>query len=114
MNNIQKIILTLVCTASTVFLSACASDSGSPRMVSDADWDSLTKLHSGKYTLIDSQQLTELNREASLGKNVGRFRTEREAFRTWRLDTATGETCLLLTSREDWKKPETVRMGCGE
>jgi hypothetical protein len=31
---------------------------------------------------------------------------------TWRLDTTTGEDCILLTSEADWKKPETAAQGC--
>jgi hypothetical protein len=32
--------------------------------------------------------------------------------RTWRLDSATGENCLMLTTDADWKKPETMRQSC--
>ncbi len=40
---------------------------------------------------------------ASQAKQVGRYQLHREGFRTWRLDTATGRSCLLLTSEADWK-----------
>ena len=36
---------------------------------------------------------------ASQAKQVGRYQLHRDGFRTWRLDTATGRSCLLLTSR---------------
>jgi len=35
-------------------------------------------------------------------------------FRTWRLDTVTGASCILLTTTEDWKKLETLNQACHE
>ena len=32
--------------------------------------------------------------------------------RTWRLDSVTGKTCILLTSDQDWKNPKTTASGC--
>ena len=40
---------------------------------------------------------------ASQIKQVGRYQLHEQGFRTWRLDTATGRSCLLLTSDSDWK-----------
>ena len=31
---------------------------------------------------------------------------------TWRLDTTTGETCILLASDGNWKKPEYQNQSC--
>jgi hypothetical protein len=39
-------------------------------------------------------------------KTVGRYQQYANGGRTWRLDTATGQTCLLLAPDADWKKPE--------
>jgi hypothetical protein len=33
-------------------------------------------------------------------------------YRTWRFDPASGASCIELTTKADWKKPETVRQGC--
>jgi hypothetical protein len=35
-----------------------------------------------------------------------------KGYRTWRLDTIAGTTCILLTTAEDWKKPETASQAC--
>jgi len=35
-----------------------------------------------------------------------------EGLRTFRFDPATGETCIKLTTKVDWKKEETKRQGC--
>jgi hypothetical protein len=32
--------------------------------------------------------------------------------RTFRFDSATGESCIQLASTADWKRPETIRKGC--
>jgi hypothetical protein len=37
-----------------------------------------------------------------------------KGYRTWRLDTIGGTTCILLTTDEDWKKTETVSMSCNQ
>jgi hypothetical protein len=41
-----------------------------------------------------------------------KYQIYKETWRTWRLDTVTGATCILLTTEADWKKPETTAQGC--
>jgi|ERR1035438_101264 hypothetical protein len=41
-----------------------------------------------------------------------KFEIFHNGFRTWRLDTVTGASCILLTTKEDWKKPETGIQQC--
>lgn len=98
--------LILLCTA----LAACNSDG--VNSVTDAEYQSVVKLRSGQYTLISNQDLNNLDNEAALGKSVGRYQIHNEGFRTWRLDTATGQICLLLASSADWKKPDISAQGC--
>ncbi len=59
-----------------------------------------------------NQDLTTLKHEAELGKSIGRYQVHVEGFRTWRLDTATGTICLLLSLEGDWKKPEIEAQSC--
>lgn len=49
---------------------------------------------------------------ASQAKQVGRYQLHREGFRTWRLDTATGSSCLLLTTEADWKGKGSEQSSC--
>lgn len=35
-----------------------------------------------------------------------------QGYRTWRFDPATGTSCIQLTTKADWKKPETIRQSC--
>jgi septal ring factor EnvC (AmiA/AmiB activator) len=69
---------------------------------------------------VQSNKITELNNdlkksekslraakeEAEQAKTATprRYEVVKEGARTWRLDTATGKTCLLLASDSDWNK----------
>jgi hypothetical protein len=98
---------------SSLAIGGCtASGDNSYHSLTDSEWDSISKLRSGQYTLMGNQELTTLRHDAEIGKSVGRYQIHNEGFRTWRLDTATGKTCILLTSKEDWKKPETFEQSC--
>lgn len=81
-------------------------------VVDDSDYAMVQKVKGGQYTLIKADELSELKRLAELGKGVGRYQIHREGWRTWRLDTATGGICLLLTSDSDWKDPKVSAQGC--
>src|SRR5208337_1859895 len=35
-----------------------------------------------------------------------------EGLRTWRFDPGTGDSCIKLTSKADWKEADTIRQGC--
>lgn len=69
------------------------------------------------YDIVDkSQQVVISKREyeqlkaaaaAAQAKQVGRYQLHREGIRTWRLDTATGRSCLLLTTQWDWDSKDT-------
>lgn len=40
------------------------------------------------------------------------YELRNEGLRTWRFDSATGETCIQLTSEADWKHKETKGQSC--
>lgn len=66
----------------------------------------------GDYEVISKTELARLRRDADLGKSVGRYQQYHQGGRTWRLDTATCSTCLLLTTDAEWKKPEIAAQSC--
>lgn len=68
------------------------------------DFDLVDK---SKQVVISKEEYEQLKASAALTKQVGRYQLHREGFRTWRLDTATGRSCLLLTTEADWKDPKT-------
>ena len=50
------------------------------------------------------QQLNDLQ--------VHRYEVHHLGYRTWRLDTVKGSTCVLLTTQSDWKNPDTQSQSC--
>ncbi len=40
------------------------------------------------------------------------YQLVKEGYRTFRFDPSTGDTCIQLTTPEDWKRPETKRQQC--
>jgi outer membrane lipoprotein-sorting protein len=41
-----------------------------------------------------------------------RYSVYHEGWRTWRMDSVSGTTCILLTTQADWKKPDTKSESC--
>jgi hypothetical protein len=98
--------------AALALMAGAVGCESSPEFLTSSELDSLNKLRSGQYALVSNQELSALKHDAETVKNMGRYQIHREGFRTWRLDTTTGEICLLLTSEGDWKKPETELQSC--
>ncbi len=42
----------------------------------------------------------------------GHFQLYRQGDLTWRLNTDTGETCVILATDEEWRKPKVFKAGC--
>ena len=45
---------------------------------------------------------------------TGRYQLYRQGDITWRLDTNTGQSCVLFATDEQWKKPRVYHAGCGK
>ena len=43
---------------------------------------------------------------------AGHFQLYRQGNLTWRLNTDTGETCVIFATEEEWRKPQVSRAGC--
>ena len=43
----------------------------------------------------------------------GKYQVYRQGNITWRLNTETGQSCVLFATDEEWKKPRVYRAGCG-
>jgi hypothetical protein len=65
----------------------------------------LDQLRAGTHMLILKNDFERLSA-------AGRYQKFDKGYRTWRLDTATGAVCIMLTGGEDWEKPETARQAC--
>jgi hypothetical protein len=90
----------------------CVVGCGAYEVVPEDDYNVAQKVKSGQYELVKKDELSQLRQDAQIGKSVGRYQIYRSGFRTWRLDTATGRTCILLTTDDDWKKPDITLSSC--
>jgi hypothetical protein len=43
----------------------------------------------------------------------GKYQVYRQGNITWRVNTETGQTCVLFATDEEWKKPRVYQAGCG-
>jgi hypothetical protein len=43
----------------------------------------------------------------------GRYQLYRQGDLTWRLNTETGQTCIIFATDDEWRKPKVYRAGCG-
>ena len=95
----------IACDASYAILVAACH--GEPAVVSPAEKEALRKIREGNYELVLKDDLAKL-------RNIGRYQQFIQGGRTWRLDTATGQSCLLLASPADWEKPDSKARACTE
>jgi hypothetical protein len=45
---------------------------------------------------------------------TGHFQLYRQGNLTWRLNTDTGQSCILFATEEEWKKPKVLHASCGK
>jgi hypothetical protein len=43
---------------------------------------------------------------------TGRYQLYRQGNLTWRLDTDTGQTCIIFATDEEWKQPRVMKAAC--
>jgi cytoskeletal protein RodZ len=58
----------------------------------------------------DSQQPNAVNGARFAGS--GKYQVYRQGNITYRIDTETGQECILLATNEEWKKPQVYGRGC--
>jgi hypothetical protein len=73
------------------------------------DFDVVDK---SKSVVITKAEYDQLRAAALEAKQVGRYQLHRDGPRTWRLDTATGKSCLLLASQSDWDGEAKNQTSC--
>lgn len=83
------------------------------------DWVEKEKYQSSQKETADVKQQLNESQESlrKVQEEVSRLQAHKyEIFhrgsRTWRLDTVNGDTCILLTTPEDWKRTDTQRESC--
>ncbi len=65
-----------------------------------------------KEVVISKAEYDQLKAAAAQAKQVGRYQLHREGSGTWRLDTATGHSCLLLATETNWKNERLNENSC--
>jgi hypothetical protein len=68
---------------------------------------------SSVYTLPASQSLSRNPPDRTLLAGTGRYELYRQGDITWRMDTATGQACVLFATEAMWRKPLVYSHGCG-
>jgi hypothetical protein len=52
-------------------------------------------------------------RDGMVFSGKGKYQLYRQGNLTWRLNTETGQSCIIFATDEEWKKPKVYRAGCG-
>lgn len=65
-----------------------------------------------REVVISKAEYEQLKASSAQAKQVGRYQLHREGSRTWRLDTATGRSCLLLATEVDWENNASQGNSC--
>src|SRR5258708_3118246 len=89
---------TILAVSMSVLLTGCDA------YVEKAKYDELQKkLDETTKGLVDAKDELGKAREKIGEYQAHRYEIFKSGFRTWRLDTVTGKSCILLTTDSDWK-----------
>lgn len=81
--------------------------------LSDSEWNSVGKLRSGKCTLVSNDDVAATTQRQIQERALAVTRSIGKASGLGDGIHATGKVCLLLTSDEDWTKPDIQAQSCG-
>ena len=70
------------------------------------------QLEKAKAELGESKRQLEEAKKQITEVSGQKFSTYRDGSRTWRFNSATGETCILLAAEWDWKNKKTKMQSC--
>jgi hypothetical protein len=70
------------------------------------------KLTQTTKELDDSQHDVQKAHEQIGEYQAHRYQMFRVGFRTWRMDSVKGTSCIMLTTESDWNKAETSHQSC--
>jgi len=84
-----------------------------PACVSKAKYEELELKLENQKTATELAQQNLKDAQGEIQKlSLNRYSTYQHGQRRWRLDTSTGETCILETSVADWHQIGTVQESC--
>lgn len=69
------------------------------------------------YDAVQAKLTETENKLKAADKQIADFQAHRysvyhQGWRTWRMDSVSGKTCILLTIDSDWKKSDTKASSC--
>lgn len=93
-------------SAKLVFLVYFLLATGCGAYVEKAKYDGVQK------QLAETQEALRRAGEQVAQCQAHKYETFHSGSRTWRLDTVTGRSCILLTAESDWQRPKTTFDSC--
>src|SRR5258708_23601486 len=101
----RRSLLLVFVVSECLSLSAC---------VEKTEYDAVQKkLDDTKKELTETKDSLKKSQDQLADLQTHRYQTFVNGGRTWRLDSAKGTSCILLTSEQDWKSPQTKQQSCG-
>jgi hypothetical protein len=96
-----------------LFLVLCSCSSETLGYVDKAKFDDSQKeIADMKKQLADTQEKLAASQKSVADYQAHKYQMFQSGFRTWRLDTATGDSCIALTTDSDWKSKKTKGQSC--
>ena len=71
-----------------------------------------TSIGSSTATMPATDSISPNPTNGEVFAGAGKFQLYRQGNITWRLNTDTGQSCILFATDEEWKKPKVLRAGC--
>jgi hypothetical protein len=98
---------------SILSLALCACSSETIGYVDKAKFDNSQKeIADLKKQLAEMQDKLAASQKSVADYQAHKYQMFQSGFRTWRLDTATGDSCIALTTEGDWKLKKTKEQSC--
>jgi len=103
--------LVILVISGYLFLSACVEKTEYDALQKKLD-DTTKQLGDTTKQLSETKDSLKKAQDELTDLQAHRYQTFVSGHRTWRLDSAKGTSCVLLTSDEDWKNIETKKQSC--
>jgi hypothetical protein len=77
-----------------------------------ADDTAATSSTDSEMTMPATDSISPHPPNGKLFAGTGKYQLYRQGNLTWRLNTDTGQTCIVFATDEEWKKPRVMKAGC--
>lgn len=102
-----------VAPISILSLAICACSSETLGYVDKGKFDNSQKeIADLKKELAETQDKLAASQKSVADYQAHKYQMFQSGSRTWRLDTATGDSCIALTTEADWRLKKTKEQSC--